>query len=223
MPALYLVRHGQASFGTDDYDRLSELGWQQSRWLGEHLAALGRRFDRVYMGSLRRHRETWEGIAQGAGYAHAPEVRPGLNEYQAELILSAWLPPARAEEARQNPDRRAHFRLLREALNAWAAGRLEAHGHLPYAEFVAGVRGVLDEARASDAENVLVVSSGGPISAAVGEVLGLAPHMVVELNLQARNSSLTELRANARAMHCVSFNNIPHLERADRAHAVTYS
>ena len=23
------VRHGQASYGSEDYDRLSELGWQQ--------------------------------------------------------------------------------------------------------------------------------------------------------------------------------------------------
>ena len=26
MGTLYLVRHGQASFGADDYDKLSELG-----------------------------------------------------------------------------------------------------------------------------------------------------------------------------------------------------
>ncbi len=85
------------------------------------------------------------------------------------------------------------------------------------------MRAVLDEARAGGAEQVLVVSSGGPISAALGTVLGLSPRMVVEMNLQARNSGVTEFRFNARAIHCVSFNNIPHLERNDRAHAVTYS
>lgn len=223
MGALTLVRHGQAAFGTDDYDRLTELGWQQARWLGEHFAERGRGFDRVYTGTLRRHRETWQGIAETAGYAQAPEVRPGLNEYQAELLLAAHLPPERLREAKQSADRRAHFRLLREALAAWADGALSAPGHLPYEAFVAGVRAVLDEARAGGAEQVLVVSSGGPISAALGTVLGLSPRMVVEMNLQARNSGVTEFRFNARAIHCVSFNNIPHLERNDRAHAVTYS
>ncbi|HEX5612745.1 MAG TPA: phosphoglycerate mutase family protein, partial [Burkholderiales bacterium] len=47
MAELYLVRHAQASFGTEDYDRLSELGRRQARWLGEYFAERGMRFDRV--------------------------------------------------------------------------------------------------------------------------------------------------------------------------------
>ena len=38
MANLFLVRHGQASFGADDYDRLSPTGHEQSRLLGEYLA-----------------------------------------------------------------------------------------------------------------------------------------------------------------------------------------
>jgi broad specificity phosphatase PhoE len=40
MGTLYLVRHGQASFGADDYDQLSELGGAGVR-LGEHWRAQG--------------------------------------------------------------------------------------------------------------------------------------------------------------------------------------
>ena len=58
MAELVLVRHGQASFGADDYDRLSELGWQQSRWLGEYFRERGAAFDLILRGSLRRHAET---------------------------------------------------------------------------------------------------------------------------------------------------------------------
>ena len=28
MPVIYLIRHGQASFGKEDYDQLSEMGWE---------------------------------------------------------------------------------------------------------------------------------------------------------------------------------------------------
>ena len=42
---LYLIRHGQASFGADDYDVLSPVGVRQSQALGEHLAQLGVRLD----------------------------------------------------------------------------------------------------------------------------------------------------------------------------------
>ena len=62
MAELVLVRHAQASFGADDYDKLSELGWRQSRWLGEYFAERGIAFDRVVRGSLRRHAETIAGI-----------------------------------------------------------------------------------------------------------------------------------------------------------------
>ena len=65
MGTLYLVRHGQASFGEADYDRLSELGHKQSRRLGEYFAAKGITFDAVVTGTLRRHAETFNGIAQG--------------------------------------------------------------------------------------------------------------------------------------------------------------
>ena len=41
MSQVLLVRHGQASWGSDDYDVLSDLGERQSRMLGEALAARG--------------------------------------------------------------------------------------------------------------------------------------------------------------------------------------
>ena len=69
MGTLYLVRHGQASFGADDYDQLSPLGRQQAVRLGEYLRPKlqGQAIEAVMMGSLKRHRQTWEGIAEGAG------------------------------------------------------------------------------------------------------------------------------------------------------------
>ena len=41
MGQLLLVRHGQASFGAEDYDVLSETGWEQGRRLGAHLVRAG--------------------------------------------------------------------------------------------------------------------------------------------------------------------------------------
>ena len=83
MAELILVRHGQASFGADDYDKLSDLGWRQSRWLGEYLAARGTRFDRVIRGSLRRHTETLDGIGEGMGKPLDGREDARLNEYDS--------------------------------------------------------------------------------------------------------------------------------------------
>ena len=52
--AIVLVRHGQASFGADDYDRLSALGTEQARLLGQWWARLGAAPGTVMRGSLRQ-------------------------------------------------------------------------------------------------------------------------------------------------------------------------
>jgi broad specificity phosphatase PhoE len=221
MAELYLVRHGQASYGSGDYDRLSDLGWRQSRWLGEYFAERGVRFDRVVRGTLRRHAETLAGIGEGLGAAPAFDMDTGLDEYDSLSLLKARY--GELGEPHQGSDRRAHFRLLREALYAWAEGALEGEAHERFEAFRARVVGSLEAIRAAEAERVLVVSSGGPISTMLGEVLGLAPRAIVDMNMQLRNASICELRFNARAMHCVSFNTIPHLDRPDRAEALTYA
>lgn len=222
MAELVLVRHGQASFGADDYDKLSELGWRQSRWLGEYFAERGARFDRVVRGSLRRHAETLAGIAEGMGQPLEGDEDPRLNEYQADLLLRAHT--GRPREAFQKEgDRREHFRILREALYGWCDGSLACSDHPPFTDFKGGVLAAIAAARAGAAKRVLVVSSGGPISTILAEVLGMPARGVVDLNLQTRNTGITELAAGANRIHCISFNNVPHLDRPDRAGALTYS
>jgi broad specificity phosphatase PhoE len=222
MAELYLVRHGQASYGSGDYDRLSDLGWRQSRWLGEYFAERGIGFDRIVRGTLRRHAETLVGIGEGLGAAPVFETDAGLDEYDSLSLLKAR--HGEIGEPHQGTDRRAHFRLLREALYAWAEGTLEGEAHERFASFRARVLGALGAIRSgAAAERVLVVSSGGPISTMLGEVLGLAPRAIVDLNMQLRNASICELRFNERSIQCVSFNGIPHIDRPDRAEALTYA
>lgn len=220
MAELVLVRHGQASFGADDYDKLSELGWRQSRWLGEYFRERGAAFDLCMRGSLRRHAETLAGIAEGLGRPVAGEEDPRLNEYDSHALLHAHLggrpmPPG--------GDRREHFRVLREALYAWTDGRLPLAQGADFAAFQARVLAALTQMRQAPARRVLVVSSGGPISTMLAGVLGMPARGVVDLNLQTRNTGITELQAGASRIHFVSFNNVPHLDRPDRAGALTYS
>src|SRR4029453_6256941 len=123
MAELYLVRHAQASFGTDDYDRLTELGHRQSRWLGEYFAARRTQFDRVLTRTPPRHRETLQGIAE-ACKTPAAEIDAGLDEYSAETLVGAYAKAKDVGYAPGHADRREHFRLLREVLYASADGTL---------------------------------------------------------------------------------------------------
>ncbi len=84
MGTLYLVRHGQASFGAADYDQLSPLGRLQSQRLGAWLRVQGLRFDAVLTGTLRRHAQTWAGIEEGLQARQAALSLPGLDEYDSQ-------------------------------------------------------------------------------------------------------------------------------------------
>ena len=223
MAKIYLVRHGQASFGAADYDQLSPLGAQQCELLGQHWRALGLRFDAVWMGSLKRHRQSMEAIAAGLGGLPEATVRSGLNEYDPEALVRAAhpgpLPIGDSPEVQ-----RQHFLHLRQGLLGWIKGEMAPAGLPTHAAFLGGVMAALDEARQQpSAEHILVVSSGGPISNAVGHLLQAAPEGVVELNLRLRNSAVTELQSTARRHALISFNNLPHLDQPGRSHLQTYA
>lgn len=227
MGTLYLVRHGQASFGADDYDQLSELGQRQSVQLGRHWAERGLAFDAVIIGTLRRHLQTWAGIAKGAGLDLEPLAWPGLNEYDSEAVIRA-IHPAPLERPRSAADTpesyRQHFRLLRDGLEQWMAGTVSPAGMPDYAEFAGSVVAALDHVRTHHhGQNVLLVSSGGPISIAVGHVLGLSPEATIELNMRIRNSAVTEFQFNPKRHTLLTYNTLPHLDAPEYRDWVTYA
>ena len=227
MGTLYLVRHGQASFGADDYDQLSDLGQRQAERLGRYWAERGLRFDAVLTGSLKRHAQTWQGIAQGAGLDLAPLVWPGLNEYDSEAVIRAVLPCRRDASLgdQTTPEGyRAHFRLLRDGLAQWMAGTVSPEGMPEYTDFVHGVSSALDHVRAHHAgQQVLMVTSGGPIATAVGYVLGLSPDATIELNMRIRNSAVTEFVFSPKRHTLLTYNTLPHLDGADYREWITYA
>jgi broad specificity phosphatase PhoE len=211
MGTLYLVRHGQASFGAADYDNLSELGHQQSLRLGEYFAQKGLQFEAVITGTLKRHAQTWQGIAKGAQLQHSPVLWPGLNEYDSEAVIRTIHP-----QPLEKPDTpelyRHHFRLLRDGLTQWMNGVVSPRGMPTYDGFVHGVSSALEHVRKHHTGNVLLVSSGGPISTAVGHVLGTSPETTIELNLRIRNTAVTEFHFSPKRHLLVSYNNLPHLD-----------
>jgi broad specificity phosphatase PhoE len=222
MGPLYLVRHGQASFGAADYDNLSELGQRQSERLGQYLASRGLQFEAVLTGTLKRHAQTWAGIAQGAGFAHTPLQWPGLNEYDGEAVIKA-IHNAPLEKPDTPEAYRQHFRMLRDGLTQWMNGVVSPHGMTTYREFVHGVTSALDHVRKHHSGNVLIVSSGGPISTAVGHLLGTSPETTIELNFRIRNSSVTEFAYTPKRHMLVTYNTLPHLDAPELTDWVTYA
>jgi broad specificity phosphatase PhoE len=225
MGTLYLVRHGQASFGAEDYDQLSPLGQQQSVRLGAYFQSKGIVFDTVLTGELRRQQQTYAGIRTGMGAtAKAPEplVWPGLNEYDSAAVIAAIHPNKLAKP--DTPELyRQHFRLLRDGLTQWMNGVVSPHGMPSYEAFRHGVTSALTHIRTHCEGTVLLVSSGGPIATAVGHVLGTSPETTIELNMRIRNSAVSEMLFSPKRHTLLTFNTLAHLDAPEHADWITYA
>lgn len=231
MSEIYFVRHGQASLGAKNYDKLSELGWQQARWLGEHYQRRGLSFDRVITGDMVRHKETLAGIAEGMGTSLPSTVDAGFNEFTFRPVMGIYA-------RRENPDAgvphtaRAFFGILRQTMRAWIDGELDDELRSydqkrdtrteSWLEFNARVTHSLHQARqGSSGERVLIVSSGGPKSLAMKQIMGLSDDATIELMMQIRNTSTTRFTYNPQRISLTAFNHLTHLEAPDREHAIT--
>jgi len=224
MATLYLVRHGQASFASENYDRLSELGRQQSVWLGEYFAERGIVFSRAVCGTLERQRRTAHAILETMGSGLTAEEHPGWNEYSGEALYRAYLGDEWAR-ARATGNVRAVYRSIKAALEAWSEDKLQ--GPLPetwrgFGERIAAAMQSACAGLPNDAI-VLAASSGGAIGRGVADLLQAPARAAIELNLQFRNSGFCEIFFSQRSMRLVSMNCVPHLDRGDRRDAITYS
>ncbi len=215
------MRHGQASFGADDYDVLSELGHRQAVRLGEYFSYKGITFEAALTGTLQRQLHTFSGICQGMGSGLVAARWPGLNEYDSHAVIDA-IYPNKLEKPTSPEMYRSHFRLLRDGLRQWMDGVVSPKGMPTYCDFVAGVTDALDHVRTTYTGNVLLVSSGGPISTAVGHVLGTSPESTIELNLRIRNVSVSEFSFTPKRHMLVTYNTLPHLDAPEYAAWVTY-
>jgi len=235
MAELFLVRHAQAAFGTDDYDRLTALGHRQARWLGHYFLERDMHFDRIVSGTLRRHRETAEGVAEAGVRLPQASLDDRLDEYDPERLVRAHLAALHDERGEPPPlpaldpegSRREHFRLLRDALTAWTLGKVDPSGHRSFRDFQEGAYQAFEQAcrptGEKPVERVLIVSSGGPISSIVAHHLGMPAASFVALNLQVRNSGFCEIRFSERGAYLISFNNVPHLDTVERRRYITFS
>ena len=90
MASIYLIRHGQASFGQQNYDDLSDTGVQQAKVLGRSLQNRVDQFDRVYLGTMQRHAQTAEHCFaqnENATDTQSWNKHSGWNEYDHQDIL----------------------------------------------------------------------------------------------------------------------------------------
>jgi broad specificity phosphatase PhoE len=224
MQKITFVRHGQASYGTDNYDQLSELGHQQSRLLGEYFKQIDYQFDAIYTGNMVRHHETAEQILSGMQKDSEYHQLSNFDEFDFEAVVGAYLAFSGETLPPKEAPRSDFYRLLKQAMIAWSNNQLSDLPETWQAfqlRVVSGVEYTIKQH--PDARHILVATSGGAIAMLKGHVLGLSVDKLVDMNLQIRNASFHQYLVSPSHMLETSFNQVSHLElQANRA-LLTYS
>lgn len=236
MGSIYLVRHGQASFGAKNYDVLSPLGFRQSAALGDHFARLGLRFDRCISGELQRQQDTAQAaLDRLASQTAVPqpelEIHPAFNEFLADEVIRAHLDDLQRIEPnaqhilRNAAEHRLEFqRLFSYVIEQWISGENKKEGLESWQSYVerveSGLNQLLEQARPKD--RIVIFTSGGTIAALLQLLIGVQPIKAFELNWQIVNTSLSHLKFRGHEVALASFNSHAHLELLNDPELITY-
>ena len=235
MSEIYLFRHGQACFGTKNYDRLSTLGRRQSDVLARFLAHNDIRFDAVYAGRMQRHEQTARPFCDHYGTRHPeltePKPMAAFNEYDSSALLDARrrLDASREGKADRSTlrkqDKKAFQAYFAATIGRWVAGDFDGDPRVEsYASFCRRVQKGLEQVmtRHGSGQRIAVFTSGGPISVAVKSALSLSDEKTVAVSWQIVNASLTCLKFSRQALGLSMFNSVMHLWQARDPSLITY-
>ncbi len=208
MGAIHLIRHGQASWGAEDYDELSERGVRQAALLGMAWEASDWGPTAAISGSMRRHTQTAIAAIDASGRGEGYDVDAGWNEYD-----HGWLTD-RLAEARPTLTPQEFQPLLDASLASWMDGTL-TEASTPYSEWHSGVLGALERtlAAAGPGQDVVVFTSGGPIATVVSHLLTGDDSLFIRLNAVIVNASVTTVINGSTGPRMLSFNEHTHLPR----------
>jgi broad specificity phosphatase PhoE len=236
MAAIYLIRHGQASFGSTDYDKLSEKGCKQSLMLGQYWRS-NVMPNKFYSGDLLRHGQTLNCFAEGYQGEEIPMIiHSGFNEFDHVDILTnyndQWQNFAKmSQEINLLKDSNKTFQKeFSQALNRWLSGDNDHQYKESWPQFKARcIRALQDIIKQELANNrkitdglsnerkskdILVFTSGGTISVIVQHILKLSDQHALQINQQSRNTSVTKLLFSENMLSVDYLNNYSHLEQA---------
>ncbi len=234
MSQIYLIRHGQASFGTDHYDRLSSTGKRQAEILGDHLAGIGLQFQAVFSGSLQRQIDTARiAISRYPETAVSPEVliSNDFDEFNSTPFIKAQLPdmvnrnPSIANALqRMNSERKAFKYVFGKAMLRLADPQYNIPGLETFQSFVKRVGAAIYRINGENSEdsNIAVFTSSGTIAAVMKTALGLSDEITIRTGWHILNSSVSVFDYSNDYLSLKSFNSIAHLEMCNDDNIITF-
>ncbi|MDP1316241.1 histidine phosphatase family protein [Acinetobacter lwoffii] len=231
MTTIYLIRHGQASFGAESYDQLSPNGELQAKLLGRYFDEILKEAPYVVAGSMQRHQQT----AQLSLDKCFPESEiltdSAWNEFNHQQVFARYEPRFNQPELlkqdvskHENP-RDYLGKIFSGAIARWTGDDYHHEYDESWPSFKArvesGLENLCDQLSKSRPRYAVVYTSGGVISVAVGKILGLSPEKTFALNWAITNTSITTLRLVGNEPQLLSLNE-HHFIKAQRPDLLTW-
>lgn len=234
MASIYLIRHGQAGFNKLNYDQLSDLGHQQGELIGASLNSRGIEAQLVVHGAMRRHRETLQG-AQKVWHAYGPMIEnAGFNEFDSDDVIAAAHPQFSikglnktgvgqklslgAYLVKQDNPKKAFQELFSSAINRWISGDHDDEYQESWNQFTRRCKQALFKTiEQGKGKDIVVFTSGGPITAIIQYCLGLDDEHAFKFNWSLVNGGITQLLYNQQGkVSLASCNEQEHLISAGK-------
>jgi broad specificity phosphatase PhoE len=215
VPVVYLVRHGQASFGAEDYDVLSPTGHKQAELVAQALVRRGVQPAVIVSGSLKRQLSTAKTCCGAASWEQPVSVDPRWDEYGQDAVMSSAAVAAdlSSPEGVKEASRIAQVDLDTALVN-WVTKGLAGPSGRTWKGFrdgvLAALQDVMDSAGRGGAG--LVFTSAGVIGAICAELLGADVHAFMSLNRVMVNTGVTKVVSGRGGMNLLSVNDHGHLE-----------
>lgn len=233
MSELFLIRHGQASFGAKNYDKLSEKGVAQSKILGQHFSAMEVTFDAIYCGQMERQKNTAKAVIDVYKSKETPIPGPyidaAFNEYDSKAIWDAQTKMMLKDDPKlldaMNMDNKKAFqKIFSKVVERWISGEFNTKGVMPWRHFKKQVTHGLETIvqKWCSSKKIAIFSSAGAICAAIQKVLTLSDAKTIDLSWQVMNTSVTRMTYNSKKISLSGFNNITHLELTGDKSLLTY-
>ena len=220
MANLLVIRHGQASFGSENYDQLSPLGQRQADLTGTFLRQVGTHLSTAYSGDLWRQVETGQRVLEGLESPPELIVDPRFNEVQTDEQIEMMMPRLTEQNAdfaklvaMMDKDTKSLQKIIETVFNYWVSPECDSTGIQSWSDYSNGVISAFEGAMASaeSGTNTAIFTSGGTIATIVGHVLKLTSDRVYEFYEPVLNCSITRIIFNSRKCSLSTFNDVGHL------------
>ena len=233
MAEILLIRHGQASFGAENYDVLSPLGWKQGATIGEFLIACENHLDHVFSGTLERQRDTavaaLDVIKDKTGAEYIPTYDSRFNELDTHslgLFLPAVLEamPELAQHAEKaSTDSKSYQKIFRQVFKRWLTEPEASHME-SWPEFKARTLDAFYDVKkeTKPGQRSAIFTSGGGIATITAHVMKMPDAEVFEVFEPLINGSITRIMFNQELTSVSGYNEYGFLAALRDVSYITY-